>query len=438
MIDYEWIFNNYYLRMKDWHKLAQEYDRDDVLGSYRKSFRINNERLIYFDGNSLGMPVERSLEVLTETASVGWGERLIKGWNDSWWDMPERVAGKIARVIGAGGDEVIVCDSTSVNLYKLVNAALKARKGRKKIVSDDLNFPSDLYVVQGVAENMGEGHELVLVPGDEMITVPFSKLEKEIDQDTALVVLTHVSFRSAFMYDMARVTELAHSYGALVIWDLCHAAGAVEVRLNECNADMAVGCTYKYLNGGPGSPAFLYVRKDLQEELFSPVWGWVGEKDPFGFRPGYIRSEGIRHFMVGSPGILSMCTLEPSVDMIIEAGIGRIREKSLALSGFLLSMFRDVLEPLGFVPGSPDDPEERGSHISLRHPEGYRICKALIDEQVGECQVIPDFRPPDNIRIGLAPLYNTFGEVYRAVTEMARIVKDHVYDKYDPGREGVT
>ncbi|MBN1388720.1 MAG: kynureninase [Bacteroidales bacterium] len=416
---------------------AEKADKEDILKHFRSYFRTD-EKLIYFDGNSLGMMPLKSEQVALYLISHQWGERLIRGWNDNWWDMPIRVSQKISILIGCDSDEVIVCDSTSVNLYKLVSAALNIQKGRKKIISDDLNFPSDLYVIQGIINNLDEGHILDLVESANGIDIEYNKLFQKIDNNTAVVVLSYVSFRSAFMYDMKKVTEYAHSHGALVIWDLSHATGAVNIDLGSSDADMAVGCTYKYLNGGPGSPAFLYVNRKIQDSVVSPIWAWLGEKNPFEFSLDYRASVGARKYMTGSPNILSLCTLEPSLDILIEAGMDNIRAKSLSLASFLLELYHAFLEPLGFCLGSPERESERGSHISLKHEEGYRICKALIDDKLGNYVIIPDFRPPDNIRLGFAPLYNRFDEVYRAVLEIENIVKERLYESYDLKADSVT
>ena len=422
---------------EDFQYWAEKADKEDRLKHFRSYFRTD-DRLIYFDGNSLGMMPLRSEQVVNKLISYEWGERLIRGWNENWWEMPMRISQKISELIGSKIEEVIVCDSTSVNLYKLVSAALKIQKGRKKIISDDLNFPSDLYVIQGIIRNLNDGHSLDLVKSSNGIDIEYSRLFKKIDKDTAVVVLSYVSFRSAYMYDMKKVTEYAHKHGALVIWDLSHATGAVKIDLGSADADMAVGCTYKYLNGGPGSPAFLYVKKNIQDLAVSPIWAWLGEKNPFEFSLKYRASEGAGKYMTGSPNILSLSTLEPSLEILIEAGMDNIRAKSLRLSSFLLELYHAFLKPHGFKLGSPEKQSERGSNISLKHKEGYRICKALIDDKLGSYVIIPDFRPPDNIRLGLAPLYNRFDEVYNAVIEIESIVKDRLYESYDTNTDIVT
>jgi kynureninase len=394
--------------------------------------------MIYLDGNSLGKLSNSVRKRINNTVIEEWGSRMIRSWNENWWEMPVRAASKISELIGAKEDEVIVCDSTSVNLYKLASSALKLNSDRKKVISEEINFPADLYVLQGIIDQMGNEHELVLAKSRDGLGVDYDEFERLIDKETALVVLTLVSYKSAHMYDMKRISDLAHKRGALVIWDLCHAVGAVPVDLNNCEADMAVGCTYKYLNCGPGSPAFLYVRKDLQSKLKSPIWGWFGEENPFAFNLKYTPSDSIRKFMTGTSGVLSMSAIEPSVEILLEAGMDNIREKSVAITDFFIRMFSDLLEGEGYILGSPSESNRRGSHISLRHPEAYRISKALIDPDCGQHIIIPDFRPPDNLRFGFAPLYNTFTETVIVVGELIRILKENEINTYTTDREDVT
>jgi kynureninase len=417
---------------------AKTLDERDDLSAYRSRFVSGDERLIYLDGNSLGkLPVE-SKTILDRTVNLEWGERLIRSWNKEWYSKNRELGDKIAPIAGASEGEVIITDTTSVNLYKLAHAALKFKEGRRRIVTDELNFPSDLYILQGLVKAFGAGYELVVVSSRDGMTIDTGDLKEKIDDNTALVSLSHVAFKSAFRYNMKEITALAHEKGAMMLWDLSHSIGAVPGELNKSNADLAVGCTYKYLNGGPGSPAFLYVRKDLQEKLSSPIWGWFGEKNPFDFTLNYRPGEGISRFLAGTPPILSLKAIEPTLDMLNEAGMQRIRTKSVSQSVFLLQLAEEFLWSLGFQAGSPVDPEKRGSHVSLRHPEAYRICKALIDPHVGEAVVIPDFREPDNIRLGITPLYTTYTEIFIAVREIRNIVTEKLFLKYSPDKERVT
>jgi len=424
--------------MESAYKEALDLDEQDELSAYRSRVFSGDEKLIDLDGNSLGkLPVE-SKAIVDRTVNLEWGERLIRSWNEEWYTKNIELGDKIARIAGAYEGEVIITDTTSVNLYKLAHAALKFKEGRRRIVTDELNFPSDLYILQGLVKDFGEGYELVVVSSRDGMTIDTGDLKEKIDGNTALVSLSHVAFKSAFRYNMREITSLVHGKGAMMLWDLSHSVGAVPGELNESNADLAVGCTYKYLNGGPGSPAFLYVRKDLQDRLTSPIWGWFGEKNPFDFTLQYRPGDGIHRFLAGTPPILSLKVIEPTLDMLNEAGMGRIRKKSVSQSEFLLRLAEEFLRPLGFQPGSPVDPEKRGSHVSLRHPEAYRICKALIDPDLGNAVVIPDFRDPDNIRFGITPLYTTYTEIFIAVREIRNIIADRLYLKYSSEREQVT
>ena len=413
---------------------ARQLDAADDLASYREAFVFAEPDMIYLDGNSLGRLPCHTAARMQEVVEQEWGRDLIRGWNAGWYTAPTRVGEKIARLVGAATGQVLVSDSTSVNLYKLTMAALAARPDRKRIVSDDLNFPSDLYILQGCVHTLGNQHHIHLIPSEDEIEIDLEKLYTAIDEDTALVTLSHVSFKSAFLYDAAAATARAHEVGALVLWDLSHSVGAVPVELDRWGADLAVGCTYKYLNGGPGSPAFLYVRGDLQEKLFSPIWGWFGQSTPFAFDLGYEPVEGINHFLVSSPPVLSLLAMEAALDLPLEVGLERIRRKSVQLTAYLVYLADTVLGTLGFSLGSPRDAAVRGSHVSVRHPEGYRINRALIEEM----NVIPDFREPDNLRLGLAPLYTSYEEVWEAVDRIRRVVEEKRYLSYPTERLEVT
>lgn len=422
----------------DFFSEAAALDAGDNMARFRSFFPLADRRLVYLDGNSLGMLPATTPQHIAGIIEKKWGERLIRSYNEGWWNKPVELGARIAGLIGAAEDEVIVCDSVSVNMFKVVAAVLGKSGDRLKVVSDELNFGTDLYIIQGVAEMLNRGHYLHLMKSADGITVGDDEPERTVGSDTALLSLSHVSFRSAFMYDMKRVTSLAHRHGVPVLWDLCHAVGAVPIDLGGAGADFAVGCTYKYLNGGPGSTSFLYVRRDLQEIFHSPIWGWWADADPFSFNTTFAPSSGMRKYLSGSVPILSGSTIETSLDIFSEAGMGNIRSKSVAMSEFFLRLFWSHLAPLGFRLGSPADASQRGSHVSVKHPEAFRICRALIDDTEGEWTIIPDFRTPDNIRIGFAPLYNRFGEIAILVSELIRIVNDRVFEKYDTEKEVVT
>jgi kynureninase len=329
---------------------------------------------------------------------------------------------------------VLVCDSTSINLFKLVFAAASMREGRFRIVSDTLNFPSDLYILQGVVRLLGDPYELRLVPSEDGIGLDPQNLFEALDEQTALVTLSHVAFKSGFLYDMKEITRRVHESGALMLWDLSHSAGAVPIELDSWEVDMAVGCTYKYLNGGPGAPAFLYLRQSLQEKALSPLWGWFGQDFPFDFGLDYKPAKGISRFQAGTPPVLSLLAMESAVDLLIEAGLKRIRRKSIRLTSYLIHLVDEVLTPLGFALGSPRESKNRGSHVSIRHCEGYRINRAMIDEM----KVLPDFREPDHIRLGLSPLYTSFTEVWEAVDRIRKVMEEKRFLKYSKKRLPVT
>lgn len=417
---------------------AQALDAEDRLAAYRDAFVIDDPNLIYLDGNSLGRLPKRTIDLMRQAIETEWAGRLIRVWNDGWIDTPTVLGAKIAQIIGAQPDEVLVTDATSANLFKLAVAALRARPGRTKIVSDVFNFPSDLYILQGIIDLLGQGHQLELIPSPDRITIDPAAVEAAIDEETALVSLSHVAFKSAFMYDMTQVTALAHEAGALILWDLSHSVGAVPVDLNGCGVDLAVGCTYKYLNGGPGAPAFLYVRRDLQTQINQPMWGWFAADQPFAFELEYTPAQDISRFRVGTPPMLSMKAIEPALDILLEAGLDRLRAKSVQQTDYLIDLADTWLAPFDFSIGTPRQAGQRGSHVSLRHPEAYRINRALIEAEPPAPVVIPDFREPDNLRLGVTPLYTTFTEIYRALERLHIIVKTRLYDQFSAKRSGVT
>ncbi len=414
---------------------AVRLDEQDKLASYRNDFVISDPYLVYFDGNSLGRLTKASVERARQITEEEWGKELIRGWNQGWWESPARVGEKIAQLIGAAAGQVIVGDTTSINLFKLTMAALALLPERNRIVTDTLNFPSDLYILQGCVQLLSNKHKIIRIgSNDGDITPDLAALERAINNDTALVTLSHVVFKSGYRYDMAAVTELAHRKGALVLWDLSHSVGAVPIALDQCNVDFAIGCTYKYLNGGPGAPAFLYVHQSLQDRVSSPVWGWWGQNQPFAFDLDYAPAPGVNRFLVGTQPMLSLLTMEAALDPLLEAGMEAIRTKSVILTDYASYLTDHLLAPLGFSLGSPRDPARRGSHISIRHEEGYRISRALIEEM----NLIPDFREPDNIRLGFAPLYTTFHEVWEGFNRIQCVVAEKRYENFPKQRSIVT
>ena len=414
---------------------ALELDSQDKLASFRDAFVVTDPDLIYLDGNSLGRLPKAALERARQVIEKEWGGDLIRGWNKGWWESPARVGEKLARLVGAAADEVIVSDTTSINLFKLVLAALSLNSDKKRIVTDTMNFPSDLYILQGCVQLLGNRHEIVRVDSDtDGVTPDLAALEEAINGDTALVTLSHVLFKSGYLYDMKQITEMAHRKGALVIWDLCHSVGALPIALDDCNVDLAIGCTYKYLNGGPGSPAFLYIKKDIQEKISSPIWGWWGQDQPFTFGLDYSPAPGMTRFLTGSQPVIASLTMDAALDPLLQAGMDSLRAKSILMTDYAAFLTDSRLAPFGFSLGSPRDSARRGSHISIRHPEGYRINRALIEEM----NVIPDFREPDNLRLGFAPLYLSFREVWEGFDRIVRVMEEKRYGKYPVQRLTVT
>ncbi len=394
--------------------LATRLDAADPLAAFRERFVLDD--LIYLDGNSLGRLPVATIERMREVVEGEWGERLIRGWGEGWIEMPRRVGAKIAGLIGAEPDEVVACDSTSVDFFKLAHATLSSTD-RRVVVTNASNFPSDLYLLQGL------GAEIRLVEGEDDVEIAAA-----LDERTALLTLSHVEFKSGLRHDLAFLTEKAHAVGARVLWDLSHSVGAVPIELGE--SDLAVGCAYKYLNGGPGAPAFLYVRRDLQEGLRSPIQGWFGQRGAFEFGLDYTPAPGIDRFLAGTPPILALAAVETGVDLVAEAGMDRIGAKAAAQTGFLIEM----ADATGLQVATPRDPSRRGSHVAIRHPEAWRIAQTLVAEK----DVIPDFRTPDVLRLGVAPLYTRYVDLVEAMIRIVSVIEGGTYRAYSSAVEGVT
>jgi kynureninase len=399
---------------------AEELDRRDPLAGFRDRFVFTDAGRIYADGNSLGRLPLDTVERLQ--AAVGeWGERLVGGWSD-WIELPARVGERIGQVIGAKPGETLACDSTTVNLYKLAWAGLELAPDRGVVLVDENDFPTDRYVLEGIAA--GRGLELRRMTSDPVHGPSADDVARAAGAgDVALVVLSQVSYRSGALADLEAITQAAHDAGALMLWDLSHSAGVVPVALAESGADLAVGCTYKYLNAGPGAPAFLFVRTDLQERMRSPVWGWFGQRHQFAMGPRYEPASGIERFLAGTPPVVGLMGVEAGVELILEAGVARAREKAVALTELLVALHDERLAPLGVRLYTPRDPSRRGAHVSLGHDDGWRLCRALIER----ADVIPDFRPPDTVRLGFAPLYSRFVDVWDAVDRLARLMETGEY-----------
>jgi kynureninase len=382
---------------------ARALDRSDPLAAFRDRFTLP-EGVLYLDGNSLGALPRAVPQAIADATTRQWGERLIRSWNEGWIDAPRRLGARIAPLIGAAPDEVIVGDTTSTHLFKAIVAALRHDPARRTVVSEAGNFPTDLHIAEGA---------VACVPGARLKVVERDALPDALDDDTALLLLTHVHYKTSERFDLATWTARAHAAGALILWDFSHSVGAVPIDVTAAGVDLAVGCTYKYLNGGPGAPAFLYVAQRLQDALANPVSGWMGHAEPFAFQDAYRPAAGMRRWLVGTPSILVMASLEAALDLWAEVDPLALAAKSAALF--------DILARAGAQAGlpcvSPTDPAQRGSHISFRHDHAYALTQALIARGV-----IGDFRDPDILRLGLTPLYLSHEDIWQAGEHLRDII----------------
>ena len=410
---------------------AEALDEADPLASLLAESIVTEPDLLYLDGNSLGRLTQRARRRLLQLIDDEWAGGLVRSW-ESWIDLPTEVGDVLARhLLGAQPGEVVVGDSTTVDLYKAASAAIAARPGARAVVTDDDNFPTDRYVLEGLAAR--HGLEYREVPSDTLDGPDAEAIAAALD-GAALLCLSHVAYGSAALADMGGLTALAHEHGALALWDLSHSVGSVPVKLAATGADLAVGCTYKYVSGGPGAPAFTYVRRELQDVLRQPIWGWFGRRDQFAMAPGYAPVDGIRSWLTGSPAVLGLACVEAGVGLLAEAGIERLRAKGMALTSLIVDLADAWLAPLGFTLTSPRAAERRGSHVALAHPDAWRISQALI-EVAG---VVPDFRAPDRIRLGPAPIATRFIDVWDALDRLRRLVESGAHERHVPASRRVT
>ncbi|WP_138379712.1 kynureninase [Luteithermobacter gelatinilyticus] len=402
------------LTRSDFEKL----DATDDLASFREEFLLP-EGVVYLDGNSLGALPKASASRAEQVVRREWGQDLIKSWNKAGWvSLSERIGDKIAALIGAAPGEVVACDATGINLYKALGMALSLRPERKKILVEGSNFPTDLYVTQGLVQQLDRGHEIVYAEHEEILDA--------ITEEVAVVSLIHVHYKTGRLLDMKAITEKAHAVGALVIWDLCHSAGAVPVDLNGCRADFAVGCGYKYLNGGPGAPGFIFVARRHQGQAIQPLTGWFGHEAPFEFHRDYRPAKTIRQMLTGTQPIVSLSLLEEGVDILGRADMNKIRRKSSLMGDLFVQLVEEQLDGFGFELASPRAAEKRGSQVSLRHEQGYAIMQALIAENI-----IGDFRAPDIVRFGFTPLYLRYVDIWDAVAGLRRVMEQKLWDLPD-------
>ncbi|WP_299165241.1 kynureninase [uncultured Arthrobacter sp.] len=395
--------------------LARDLDAEDPLASYRLLFEAHDNAAIraYLDGNSLGRPLKATVGRLTEFVRDQWGGRLIRGWDEDWLQLPQSVGDRIGAVaLGAGAGQCVVADSTSVLLYKAIRAALAARPDRSEIVIERDNFPTDRFIVEGIAADRGLSVRWVEAAYDAGPTP--DEVAGALGPDTAVVVLSHVAYRSAHIADMKTITRLVHDAGALAVWDLSHSVGSVPVELDASGADFAVGCSYKYLNGGPGAPAWAYVARRHLPDLAQPIQGWLGSADPFGMGSGYQPAEGIRRMVSGTPPILGMLALQDMLDVLEQVGMEAVRAKSVKLTSFAIDTVDELMGPAGVKVASPRDSEQRGSHITIDHPSFRTVLPDLWEDGV-----IPDFRNPDGLRLGLSPLSTSYEETLIGIRAIA-------------------
>ena len=409
-------------------RYAEELDRADPLAGFRDQFVVADDELCYLDGNSLGRLPKATTARLAHVVAVEWGRGLVGEWS-AWINRPGEVGDRLGRsVLGAGTGQVLVADSTTVNLYRLASAALGARPDRRTILFNPTDFPTDRYVLQGLAAEHGR-HLRPLTEADGAHVAQACE-----GHDVALICLSHVDFRTADIAALEEVTAAAHAGGALVLWDLSHSAGAVPVALDGARVDLAIGCTYKYLNGGPGSPGWLYVRREHQGTLQAPVWGWFAQRDQFAMGPDFRRAEGITGWLTGTPNVVGLAAVEEGVALVEAAGMGPIRAKSEALTALVVALYDAWLAPLGFGLATARDRDRRGSHVAITHPEAWRLCRVLAEE----CHVVTDYRRPDIIRFGMSPLTTRFVEVWDGVDRLRRAFVDGLYETLDATPDRVT
>ena len=391
-------------------------DDADPLAPLRDRFVGTDSRLVYLDGNSLGRPLTVTAERLGTFVEDEWGDRLIRGWDEGWFELPLTLGDDIGRVcIGAAPGQVAVGDSTTVLLYKLMRTAIAARPGRTEIVIDRDNFPTDRYLAMGVAAECGLTIRWLDVDTTSGSTV--EQVAEAVGEQTALVALSHVSYRSAWIADVPAITRVAHEAGALVLWDLCHSVGSVPAELDAWEVDLAAGCTYKYLNGGPGSPAFCYVAERHLDTFTQPIQGWMGNTDPFLMGPDYVPVQGIRRFLSGTPAVIGMLAIQDMVALIDEAGIDAVRKKSEQLTSYAVELADEHLSPYGVTVASPRDPARRGGHVTVHHPEMQEVVTTLWKRDV-----IPDYRDPGGLRIGLSPLSTSYDELERGIDGIRQVL----------------
>jgi kynureninase len=417
-------------------KAARLLDQNDPLKTFKNRF-THQENEIYLDGNSLGKLPKSVLSKLEDTLQNQWGKQLIRSWNENWLELPLRLSKKYETLLNASAGEIVFGESTSVRLYQILFALIESRNYPNQLITDSLNFPTDLYVLQGLAKHFSKLSIQSIQYGQEILA-DIEQLKEEIQTKPGIICLSLVTYKSAYCYPMKALNEWAAQNKSIIVWDLSHAVGAIPIDFKKTKTKIALGCTYKYMNGGPGSPAFLFVQKELHNLLQNPIQGWFGHLKPFDFDPQYKAAQGLERFNNGTPSILSMQAVEAGVDLILEAGIKNLRAKSVALSEMLIDEITKELETLGFELESPKNSISRGSHIAIAHPHAWQICQALIQGDTLAPKIIPDFRPPHFIRIGITPLYNSYEDLWWLINQLRVIVTSKAYLNFGEAKSQVT
>ncbi len=415
---------------------AQDKDRKDPLAIFRAEFH-HSDNEIYLDGNSLGKLPLKAKKAVSEVITEQWGNNLIRSWNDHWLDLPKRLAKKLAALLNAEASEILVGESTSVNLYKIAHALVHSGRYPKQLLTDSLNFPTDHYILGGICEQ-NDLASPICINYTHDLKADLALLKATIQNHPGIICLSLVSYKSAYCYPMKMLNAFAREHNSIIIWDLSHAVGAIEIDLEATETLAAIGCSYKYLNGGPGSPAFLYLKEELVPHLSTPIQGWFGHARPFDFAQDYRPAKGIDRFDAGTPTILSLAAMEAGIDISLKAGIKNIHQKSIALTQAFIALMETELYPLGYVLESPINSSERGSHVTISHQESWRICQCLLNGKENRPKIIPDFRPPQYIRFGVAPLYIGHEALFITIERLKEIVVEKEYLQYNQDRPTVT
>ena len=417
-------------------KSFQILDSNDSIAHFRKEF-IHMDNEIYMDGNSLGKLPKETEKKLNDVLKNQWGKRLIRSWNENWLDLPKKIAEKYSKLLNVENDEITIGESTSVRLYQMIHSLLSTGIYPKQLGTDNLNFPTDVYIMEGINKSFSLP-KMNLISYNQEIEADLNLLKEQIKTKPGIYCLSLVTYKSSFLYPMKDLNLWAEKFNSIIVWDLSHAIGAVNIDLKKTETKVSIGCSYKYMNGGPGSPAVMYIEKKLQKKLFNPIQGWFGHKNPFDFDSKYIPKVGINRFSSGTPPILSLFAMETGIDITLKAGIKSIRKKSILQTKLFINLVEVKLNPLGYYLQSPKEKSKRGAHITISHEFSWQICQALIQGCKNGVKIIPDFRPPNFLRFGIAPLYTRFIDLYVVIERLEKIVTSKEYLNFNSDKIDVT